>query len=79
MPASPDNSGAVGRIPLLSTAFCPPIEYFALLAEYSSVYIEACESYAKQSWRNRCRILSANGPLDLTVHSRRETHQQFNN
>ncbi len=54
-------------MPLLSTAFCPPIEYFALLAEYSSVYIEACESYAKQSWRNRCRILSANGPLDLTV------------
>ncbi len=51
---------------LLSTAFCPPVEYFALLAEYSSVYLEACESYCKQSWRNRCRILSANGPLDLS-------------
>lgn len=51
---------------LLSTAFCPPIEYFALLARYSVVYLEACENYQKQSWRNRCRILSANGPLDLS-------------
>ena len=52
---------------LLSTAYFPPIEYFALLARYSVVYIEACENYCKQSWRNRCRILSANGPLDLNV------------
>jgi len=51
---------------LLSTAFCPPVEYFAVLAGYSSVCLEACENYAKQSWRNRCRILSANGPLDLS-------------
>ncbi|NLZ50571.1 MAG: WbqC family protein [Rikenellaceae bacterium] len=50
----------------MTTAFCPPIEYFAVLARYSVVYIEACESYQKQSWRNRCRILSANGPLDLS-------------
>ena len=53
--------------PLLSTAFCPPIEYFAVLAGYSSVYMEACESYAKQSWRNRCRILTSNGPMDFSV------------
>ena len=52
---------------LLSTAFCPPVESFAVLAGYSPVFLEACESYAKQSWRNRCRILSANGPLDLMV------------
>ena len=52
---------------LLTTAFCPPIEYFAVLAKYSVVYIEACESYQKQSWRNRCRILSSNGPLDLSL------------
>ena len=56
----------------LSTAYFPPIEYFALLARYSVVYMEAFEHYQKQSWRNRCRILSANGPLDLSfpvVHS----------
>ena len=38
-----------------------------MLAGSSVVYLEACESYRKQSWRNRCRILSANGPMDLRV------------
>lgn len=52
-------------MPILTIAYFPPIEYFALLAKYSSVYVEACENYQKQSWRNRCRILTANGPEDL--------------
>ena len=51
----------------LSTAWFPPTEFFALLAKNSVVYIEACESYCKQSWRNRCRILTSNGPMDLRV------------
>ena len=29
--------------------------------------MEACENYQKQSWRNRCRILTANGPEALNV------------
>ena len=29
--------------------------------------MEACENYQKQSWRNRCRILTANGPESLNV------------
>ncbi len=52
---------------ILTTAYFPPIELFALLAKDSVVCLEACERYQKQSWRNRCRILSANGPLDLRV------------
>ena len=52
---------------LLSTAYFPPIEYFALMAKCSIVYMEGCESYAKQSYRNRCRILTANGVEDLRV------------
>ncbi len=52
---------------LLSTAYFPPIEYFAHIAEYSVVFMEGCESYAKQSYRNRCRILTSNGVEDLRV------------
>ncbi len=52
---------------LLTTAYFPPIEYFALLAKYSVVYMEACENYQKQSWRNRCQILTANGVESLNV------------
>ena len=51
--------------PVLTIAYFPPIEYFALLAKYSSVYIEACENYQKQSYRNRCHIYAENGLLSL--------------
>ena len=47
--------------PVLTIAYSPPIEYFAILAKYSSVYIEACENYQKQSYRNRCHICAENG------------------
>lgn len=52
---------------ILSTAYFPPVDYFAILAECPSVYLEACESYRKQTWRNRCRILTEGGPMDLRV------------
>ena len=52
-------------VPTLTIAWFPPTEYFALLAKYSSVYIEACENYQKQSYRNRCRIYAADGPQSL--------------
>ena len=48
-------------MPTLTIAWFPPVEYFALLAKYSSVYVEACENYQKQSYRNRCRIYAADG------------------
>ena len=50
---------------ILSTAYCPPIEFFALLAGNSAVMLDSTERYQKQSWRNRCRILTAGGPMDL--------------
>ena len=60
---------------LLGIAYFPPLSYFALMAEGmvlsedgiipSTVYIEACENYQKQSWRNRCRIYAADGPQYL--------------
>ena len=52
-------------MPTLTIAWFPPVEYFALLAKYSSVYVEACENYQKQSYRNRCRIYAADGPQAL--------------
>ena len=55
-----------GKI-LLSTAYFPPIEYFACLVKTEKVFIEREENYIKQSYRNRCYILSANGTQQLTV------------
>jgi hypothetical protein len=52
---------------LLSTAYFPPACYFSLAAGSDEVRIEKWENYHKQTFRNRCTILGANGPLDLTV------------
>ena len=64
---------------LLSTAFFPPLSWFAAAAEdwgrtvasnpssVCDVYLEAHENYCKQSYRNRCIIASANGPEAISV------------
>jgi hypothetical protein len=52
---------------VLSTAYFPPAEYFSLIASSRRVLIEKWENYPKQTWRNRCRILGANGPFNLIV------------
>ena len=51
----------------MSTAYLPPVEYFSLMTGAGRVIIENEENYVKQTWRNRCRILSSNGPLTLSV------------
>ena len=69
---------------LLSTAYFPPVSYFAAMAQEMSgltdrrggdgsselspsvVYIEACENYQKQSYRNRCRFYAADGVQALS-------------
>ena len=52
---------------LLTTAYFPPVEYFFAIAHSDRVLIEQHEAYQKQSWRNRCRILAAAGPEDLSI------------
>lgn len=69
---------------LFSTAYMPPVSYFAAMAEEmeglsnrrdgdssleltpSVVYVEACENYQKQSYRNRCRFHAADGVQSLS-------------
>ncbi len=52
---------------LLSTAYLPPLEYMACLAQANTACIELHETYPRQSWRNRCTILSCNGPAALII------------
>ena len=52
---------------LLSSAYFPPPVYFSLIASATAVNIEKWENYHKQTYRNRCNILGANGPMTLTV------------
>ncbi len=51
----------------LSTAYLAPIEYYIALAKADAVWLEHCESYTKQSYRNRCNIAGANGKMALSI------------
>jgi hypothetical protein len=52
---------------LLSTLYFPPIEYFLILARNEATIIDLGENYVKQSYRNRCRILTSTGMQNLIV------------
>ena len=52
---------------LVATAYLPPVEYFSHISGADVVLIEREENYIKQSYRNRCYILSAHGPQSLSV------------
>lgn len=93
---------------LLSTAYFPPVSYFAAMAQEmgglvlrrnedtagcncpsgrqteapelkpATIYIEACENFQKQSYRNRCYFYGADGVQQLQVPIIHEggTHKQ---
>jgi hypothetical protein len=55
-----------GKI-LVSTAYLPPVEYFSVISHAHEICIERQENYIKQSYRNRCYILSSHGRQLLSV------------
>ena len=52
---------------ILPTTYFAPVEWYHRLYRADRVLLEACESYTKQTYRNRCVIATANGPQILTV------------
>jgi hypothetical protein len=52
---------------LLSTTYFGPVQWYQKLCRYNHVQIERHETYAKQTYRNRCHIATAQGLQALTV------------
>lgn len=52
---------------LIEAHYFPNLEYFLNILESDVVHIEAWESYQKQSYRNRCHILTSNKVDVLSV------------
>lgn len=52
---------------LIEAQYFPPIEYFIQILKHDRVELEAFENYQKQSFRNRCKIIAANGTEILTI------------
>lgn len=52
---------------LFSTAYFAPVQYYWHWRRSEQPLVEACEHYIKQTWRNRCVIGTANGPMTLSL------------
>ncbi len=51
----------------LSTAYWAPISYFSAIYCHGGAVIEQCDTYIKQTYRNRCHIVGAQGMQALTI------------
>ena len=52
---------------LLSSTYFGPVQWYQKLQRYDHVLIEQCDSYQKQTYRNRCLIAATQGVQALTV------------
>ena len=52
---------------LLETQYLPSIPYFVEILSHETIVIESFENYQKQTYRNRCRILTSNKINILSV------------
>jgi len=52
---------------VLSTAYLAPVGYYSEIVKAKTVWIESCDYYQKQSYRNRCLIAAANGAMSLSI------------
>lgn len=52
---------------VLPSCYFPPVQWLSKLLLYSEIAIDPYEYFIKQTYRNRCMILGANKPINLTV------------
>ncbi len=52
---------------LLSTAYLPSVFYLKQILHNDKIIIEKNENFIKQTYRNRCDIVSANGLISLSI------------
>lgn len=53
--------------PVYPALYHGPINYYARVIRESRIMLEQHDHYTKQTFRNRCRILGPNGPIDLSI------------
>lgn len=61
---------------LIELQYLPNIQYFTKFLKYDKVILEQSENYVKGSFRNRCQILSANGPISISIPLQKGKNQQ---
>ena len=51
----------------ISTAYLGPVQQYCKMIQYPEIFLETQENFLIQTYRNRCIIATANGPLALSI------------
>lgn len=55
------------RPAVFSSSYFPPIPWFTAALRHTHIILDLHEHYTKQTWRNRCTIITANGLMNLVI------------
>ncbi|MBT6815101.1 MAG: hypothetical protein HOA49_01695 [Flavobacteriales bacterium] len=58
---------------LLPISYLGPVAYYSAILQSEEIFIETKEHFIKQSCRNRCTIMGANGTQTLTIPKERKS------
>ena len=58
---------------LLPISYLGPVAYYSAILQSEQIFIETKEHFIKQSFRNRCTIMGANGTQTLTIPKERKS------
>ena len=58
---------------LLPISYLGPVAYYSAILQSEEIFIETKEHFIKQSFRNRCTIMGANGSQTLTIPKERKS------
>lgn len=62
---------------ILPTAYLGPIAWYKALLEAEETQVEVMESFLKHTYRNRCTIITPDGPLTLSVPVKKVQTKQY--
>lgn len=53
--------------PLITSFYAGNVLYYSTLMHYTDLIVDVYQHYEKQTFRNRCQIVTANGVMDLII------------
>ena len=71
------NNSTISKPILLSTTYLPSVFYLKQILQHDTIIIEKNENFIKQTYRNRCDIVSANGLITLSIPLIKQTNKEL--
>ena len=71
------NNSLLSKPILLSTAYLPSVFYLKQILQHDTIIIEKEENFIKQTYRNRCDIVSANGLISISIPLVKQTNKEL--